>query len=178
MKIVQSNFFYFIIPLFILPNFIFAQSPNMRQQGSNQYFGQQLNNQSNFQTINPITDLPRQAIIMPYVAVEEEPSGTLTHFGYDFLTRRDTVAFWENLPTPANYLLGPGDELVISLWGETQLRETFTITRDGKIYDTKVGLLNLTGKSMEEAKSYLKAQFARVYATLKGRNPSTFIDVS
>ena len=57
------------------------------------------------------------------------------HYGYDFFTKRDTVAFWENLPTPATYLLGPGDELIISLWGETQLRETYTISREGNIYD-------------------------------------------
>ena len=132
-------------------------------------------------SIDPTTGLPRQAQITPYqpieIADEMEEAG-LKHFGYDFFTRRDTVAFWENLPTPANYLLGPGDELVISLWGETQLRETYTISRDGKIYDEKVGLLNLTGKSINDARQYLKDQYGRVYATLKGKNATTFMDVS
>ena len=131
--------------------------------------------------VDRTTGLPRQAQISPYqpieIAEKLEETG-LEHFGYDFFTRRDTVAFWENLPTPANYLLGPGDELVISLWGETQLRETYTISRDGKIYDEKVGLLNLTGKSMDGAKKYLKTQFGRIYATLNGKTPTTFIDVS
>ena len=49
------------------------------------------------------------------------------YFGYDFFTKRDTVGFWENLSIPNNYVLGPGDELVISLWGETSLRQTYTI---------------------------------------------------
>ena len=133
------------------------------------------------QEFKPGTGLPREAQITSYqpMAVDEimEDEG-LKHFGYDFFTRRDEVAFWENLPTPANYLLGSGDELVISLWGETQIREKYTITRDGKIYDGKVGLLTLTGKSMGEARQYLKDQFARVYATLKGKNATTFIDVS
>ncbi|MDP7126588.1 MAG: polysaccharide biosynthesis/export family protein, partial [Candidatus Marinimicrobia bacterium] len=133
------------------------------------------------QEVEPGTGLPREAQITSYqpMAVDEimEDEG-LKHFGYDFFTRRDEVAFWENLPTPANYLLGSGDELVISLWGETQIREKYTITRDGKIYDGKVGLLTLTGKSMGEARQYLKDQFARVYATLKGKNATTFIDVS
>ncbi len=91
--------------------------------------------------------------------IEKEDEGQ-KHFGYDFFTLRDTVAFWENLPTPANYQLGPGDELVVSLWGETQLRETYTINREGKIYDDKVGLLNLMGKSMEGAKKHLKPNSA------------------
>jgi len=133
--------------------------------------------------IDPTTGLPRQAQITPYQPIEifdemkEEEAG-LKHFGYDFFTRRDTVGFWENLPTPANYLLGSGDELVILLWGETQLRESYTISRDGKIYDEKVGLMNITGKSINEARQYLKDQYGRIYATLKGKNPTTFIDVS
>ena len=132
--------------------------------------------------VDPITGLSRQAQIVPYQPIEiaenlVEKLG-LNHFGYDFITRRDTVAFWENLPTPVNYLLGPGDELVISLWGETQLREAYTISRDGKIYDEKVGLLNLTGKSINEARQYLKDQYGRIYATLKGQKTTTFMDVS
>ena len=131
--------------------------------------------------VDPTTGLSRQSQIMPYQPMEiaeELEDVSLKHFGYDFFTRRDTVAFWENLPTPANYLLGPGDELVISLWGETQLRETYTITRDGKIYDEKVGLLNLTGKSISEARKYLKSQYSRIYATLNGKKTTTFMDVS
>ena len=46
------------------------------------------------------------------------------------------------------------------------------------IYDDKVGLLNLTGIPIDQAKNYLKNQFGRIYATLNGRNPSSYIDVS
>ena len=134
------------------------------------------------QGIDPISGLPKEAQLTPYRFEGDLMEGTeeegLKHFGYDFFTRRDTVKFWENLPTPANYQLGPGDELVVSLWGETQLRETYTISRDGKIYDDKVGLLNLTGKSIGQAREYLKNQYGRIYATLKGKTPTTFIDVS
>jgi len=130
--------------------------------------------------VDPETGLPGRALISPYdpLELEEEEEAGLKYFGYDFLTRRDTVAFWENLPTPANYLLGPGDELVIALWGETQLRETYIISREGKIYDEKVGLLNLMGKSISEAREYLHDQYSRIYATLKGNKSTTFIDVS
>jgi len=130
--------------------------------------------------VDVTTGLPRKVQLTPYRFeddIEMEGEG-LKHFGYDFFTERDTVPFWENLPTPANYQLGPGDELVISLWGETQLRETYTINREGKIYDLKVGLLNLGGKNVKMARSYLRDQFGRIYATLKGKPPTTFIDVS
>jgi len=130
------------------------------------------------QGVDEVGGLPRQAQIIPYEMVKDEVIQDDGHFGYDFFTRRDSVAFWENLPTPSNYLLGPGDQLIIFLWGETQLRQTYTISREGKIYGEKVGLLNLSGRTINDARDYLKTQFGRVYATLNGKNPSTFIDVS
>ena len=73
--------------------------------------------------------------------------------------------------------MGPGDELVITLWGATQIRQTFVISREGTIYDDKVGLLSV-GKSMPDAIKYLRSQYSKVYATLNGVNPTTFPDVS
>tara|TARA_Y100001935_G_scaffold141061_1_gene116579 strand:+ start:5790 stop:7682 length:1893 start_codon:yes stop_codon:yes gene_type:complete len=109
---------------------------------------------------------------------KESKKMNLNHFGYDFFTLRDSISIWENLPTPPNYFLGPGDELIVSLWGETQLRKKYIISRDGKIYDDRVGLLTLSGKTIEDARNYLKSQYSKVYATLSKKNPSTFIDVS
>ena len=100
------------------------------------------------------------------------------YFGYDFFSRRDTVSFWENLPTPSNYVLGPGDELIVSIWGETQLRETYIISKEGKIYDEKVGLLFLSGKNIKQAKDYLIQNFGKIYATLLGASPTSYIDIS
>ncbi|SVC02186.1 uncharacterized protein METZ01_LOCUS255040, partial [marine metagenome] len=78
----------------------------------------------------------------------------------------------------ANYILGAGDELVVSMWGETQLRKNYIISRDGKIFDSKVGLLNLASKTIEEGRKYLNDQFGRVYSTLTGDQPSTYMDIS
>ena len=137
----------------------------------------------NIQEINPVTGLPQKAEVIPYVpseflSLKDTLDEGLKYFGYEFFTRRDTIAFWENLPATANYLLGPGDELVISLWGETQQRGEFTISREGNIYDQKVGLLYLMGKTIKESESYLKNQYGQIYATLNGDKPTTFLDVS
>ncbi len=99
-------------------------------------------------------------------------------FGYDFFTKRDTLGFWENLPVPTNYVLGPGDEVIISLWGETSLREVFTISRSGKIYDEKVGVINLSGKNLKESKSHIRKQYGKIYSTLNSSKPTTFLDIS
>ena len=102
----------------------------------------------------------------------------LKHFGYDFFTLRDSIPIWDNLPMPPSYRLGPGDEIIISLWGETQLRSSYTIGRDGMIYIERVGKISLADKSINQAKAYLEKQFQKVYETLKGSRPSTFMDVS
>lgn len=99
-------------------------------------------------------------------------------FGYNFFTNKDSLSFWQNLPIPNNYVLGPGDEIVVSLWGETQIRESYMISKDGKIFDDKIGILFLAGKNISEVKSYLKNEFSAKYSTLSGDNPSTFIDIS
>ena len=102
----------------------------------------------------------------------------LKFFGYDFFSSKDSLLIWNNLPIPSSYLLGPGDEIIISLWGETQVRESYTISRDGSLYIERVGQLSLTGKTIEQAEKYLVKQFQKVYETLKGTRPSTFMDVS
>lgn len=125
--------------------------------------------------------LPSRTQFTPYVEsrnTELENKKIKKYYGYDFFIQRDSVAFWENLPTPANYLLGPGDELIISIWGETQLRQKYIISREGKIYDEKVGLLNLSGRTIDEARDYLKVQFGRVYSTVNTKTPTSFMDVS
>ena len=128
-----------------------------------------------------MSDMPSKAFVVPgekSLNDLEDTKSKTKFFGYDFFSMRDTISFWENLPIPNGYLIGPGDELIVSLWGETQFRKTFKISRDGKIYDEKVGLLNLNGKNIDEVKTYLKTQFGRVYSTINSKNPSTYIDVS
>mgnify|MGYP001212391460 CR=1 FL=1 len=132
---------------------------------------------NDFNSPLPLTNIPNRAEVLRYMP-EEDSGLDSDYYGYDFFTKRDTIAFWANLPAPSNYLLGAGDELVISLWGATQLRQTYIISREGTIYDEKVGLLNLSGKTMKGATTYLSKQFGKVYATLKGRSPTTYIDIS
>jgi protein involved in polysaccharide export with SLBB domain len=100
------------------------------------------------------------------------------YFGYDYFTLRDSILFYENLPSNSNYVLGPGDELIVSLWGQTLLRQTYTINREGNIFDDKVGLLQISGNTIEDIRLYLKNKFGQIYSTMNSKNPTTFIDVS
>lgn len=106
------------------------------------------------------------------------PDTSLKYFGYDIFTQRDSIAFWQNLPAPDNYILGPGDGINISLWGETQLNELYTINRDGNIYVERVGLIDLNGITVLDAQHNIENKFKQSFATLRSGNPSSFINIS
>ena len=106
------------------------------------------------------------------------PDTSLAYFGYNIFTQRDSMAFWQNLPAPDNYILGPGDELEISLWGEALLNNRYTINRNGNIYVERVGLIELAGKPTSNAREAIKNKFKQSFGTLRGKNPSSFIEIT
>ena len=108
----------------------------------------------------------------------EDSTIKMPYVGYEIFTQRDTIPFWQNLPIPKYYSLGPGDELIISLWGETDAYDSKVINRDGQIYIKNIGILNLGGKTVDEAKKYVLSKYSRVYSTLLGVNPKSFIDIT
>ena len=71
------------------------------------------------------------------------------------------------MPAPQDFILGPGDEVIISIWGETNFRKSFTLNREGLIYYEKIGFLNLSNKTISESQLYLKNEFSRIFSTLR-----------
>ena len=183
---IMKKLTYIIIIQGFLFNFIISQSISDINRLKKQY--KEIINQQGSLNIDEDLDLDQIDGNLPLdeqIYLDEEDADRevdedvrLDFFGYDFFTAKDSILIWNNLPIPPSYLLGPGDEIIISLWGETQLRESYTIGRDGLVYIERVGQLSLTGKTLEDAKKYLEKQFLKVYETLKGARPSTFIDVS
>ena len=108
----------------------------------------------------------------------EDSTIKMPYIGYEIFTQRDTIPFWQNLPIPKYYSLGPGDEVIISLWGETNTYNSKVINRDGQIYIENIGILNLGGKSVDETQKYVLSKYSRVYSTLLGVNPKSFIDIT
>ncbi|MFQ6678513.1 MAG: SLBB domain-containing protein [Fidelibacterota bacterium] len=102
----------------------------------------------------------------------------LPFYGYNYFFVRDTLTYWQNRPVSDNYPLGPGDEIIISLWGEAEHLVKQTISRDGSIIVENVGNLFLGGKTINEAKPYIQNRYAAVYSTIRGKKPSTFLDLS
>ena len=110
---------------------------------------------------------------------ESKTSNNYQYYGYNFFTNRVKLDILENLPAPDQYHVAPGDELIITMWGDTELRQKDIINRDGNVYFEKVGLVSLVGLGFEETKSVLKSRFEKVYSSLKGeKSATTFMEIS
>ena len=83
------------------------------------------------------------------------------------------LIFFDNIPAPRDFLLGPGDEVIVSLWGETNLRKAFTINRDGSIFYDNIGFVNLANKNLKEAELILFDKLSNIYSTLDTPDNST-----
>jgi len=83
-----------------------------------------------------------------------------------------------NLATPQNYQLGPGDELIIDIWGASQQTYQQKITPEGNILINNLGPIFLSGITIEEANGIIKKDISKIYAGLRGSAPNTFMKVS
>lgn len=69
-----------------------------------------------------------------------------------------------NVATPSNYCLGPGDEVVIDVWGASQNTIKKEISPDGYVNLPNIGPVYLNGMTMEEAERLLKEELKKIYA--------------
>jgi protein involved in polysaccharide export with SLBB domain len=99
-------------------------------------------------------------------------------FGFS-LFRNNKLTFSPNLnmPTPYNYVLGAGDQLLIDIYGASQQRYDQKINAEGSIFIPNVGPINLSGLTVDAATARLKSMLSQIYSGLAGNNPVTFLQV-
>lgn len=97
---------------------------------------------------------------------------SLRKFGHNiFVDRELTFEPNENLATPENYQLGPGDEVFIDIWGANEDNIHEEISPDGNIIVEQLGPIYLNGLTVKEANEKIRRIFARKYADVMGDNP-------
>ena len=91
-------------------------------------------------------------------------------YGYDFFKYSpSTFVQSSTSPVPSDYLLGPGDKLIISYFGTRVATEENYIERNGNIFLPEIGPVNLAGMTYREASDFLEK---KVQSTLIGTNIS------
>ena len=104
-----------------------------------------------------------------------EASSVSAYYGYDYFKKN--INYFDNTPTPADFILGPGDEIVLSLWGEINSIENFTINKDGAIFYENIGFINIANKTILEVESQLVEQLSKIYSTLIDNDNPTKLKV-
>lgn len=108
---------------------------------------------------------------------KEDPVNQI--FGHNIFTNPNlTFEPNVNVATPADYRLGPGDEVIIDVWGASETTIRQTISPEGSILVNNLGPVYLNGKTVTEANEFLKDEFARIYSGVSGNMPSTQVKLT
>ncbi|SHM93731.1 SLBB domain-containing protein [Flavobacterium xinjiangense] len=91
-----------------------------------------------------------------------------------------TLNFEPNLKlaTPVNYVLGPGDELQISVYGVQEFNASIPVTMEGKVNIQYVGQIPVSGMTIEAATQKIRSAIARVYSTVASGQSQVGISLS
>jgi protein involved in polysaccharide export with SLBB domain len=127
----------------------------------------------------PVT-VEEEAIVRPRISPPEERvstierilssefpteiSPTLRQYGYDFF-EKDISTFTPitNVPVGSDYIIGPGDNFKIHLWGKVEAAYDVTVSRDGQITVPRLGTFSVSGLTYAELKDHLTHKFRDYY---------------
>ncbi|MGE7773609.1 SLBB domain-containing protein [Chitinophaga sp. NPDC101104] len=117
--------------------------------------------------------------------VKMEDAGALTErgiarsrvFGSELFSNKN-LTFEPNLrmPTPPNYRLAAGDELMIDVYGYSEVQHTLKVSPEGYIRIPLLGPVYVSGLTMEEAKTRISKQLSTIYSGIN--SGKTFVQVS
>ena len=86
----------------------------------------------------------------------------LKPFGYDLFDRApSTFAPMTNVPVPSDYVVGPGDELSVQLYGSQNRTLRLTVGRDGRVSFPELGPINVVGERFSDVKSSIESRVER-----------------
>lgn len=100
-------------------------------------------------------------------------------FGHDVFTNRNlTFEPSINLATPVDYRLGPGDEVIIDVWGASENTIRQSISPEGTIQVSGLGPVQLSGMTVKDANAYLQREFSKIYSGISGSEPTSQIKLT
>ncbi len=97
-----------------------------------------------------------------------DEDGSKRIYGHDIFASK-TLSFEpnQNAATPEDYVLGPGDEVIIDVWGVNEATIKQQITPEGRIIVSQVGPVQLGGLTVKEARGKIKSSLSKIYSSLR-----------
>ncbi len=95
-------------------------------------------------------------------------------FNNDKLTFEPTI----NVAVGSSYVIGPGDELVIDIWGASQKNYTLKVDRNGNVVIPEIGTVNVGSLNFDQATKKLTQKLSLIYSDLNASNPRTYATIN
>ena len=97
-------------------------------------------------------------------------------FGYEVF-HNNSISFSPNInmATPKDYVVWPGDELIVQVYGIAQASFNLYVNSEGKVVIPNVGVIHVGSLSIDAVKTLLTQKIGTRYAGLQGSNPSSFL---
>ncbi len=111
------------------------------------------------------------------LSAKEDEDNKLVHYGYEVF-KNANIEFKPEIygPVDDGYPLGPGDQIIVTVWGEVELRHTLLINREGQVYIDKVGVIPLSGLTVAKAKRKLSKALSKSYSSIS--DGKAYLDLS
>lgn len=135
------------------------------QKNSSRSSGNTMTGSRQHQSVPEDYTAPTTESYYVYDEITEAAPAEREIYGHDIF-KANALSFEpsKSLATPKNYRLGPGDEVIIDVWGDAEEHLREVISPEGSIMVARLGPVYLNGKTVDEANSYIRNLFARKYA--------------
>lgn len=118
-------------------------------------------------TLTPLRPAKPQAPSQFQRFVQESTGKLLPHFGSNLFENPLAYASDSAAPAPADYVLGPGDEVRIQIWGGVDYAGSQTLDRSGQINLPKIGTIALNGVRVKDLEDTLRKRIATVFNSVQ-----------
>ncbi len=107
---------------------------------------------------------PKNALTEEDASTTPAPAG-IRPFGYDlFDAPLQEFLLPSEAPVPENYVLGPGDNIILNLWGRVEKTYNLIIDREGKVFIPKAGEITIWGLTLEQAENKVEQLLSTIYS--------------
>nr|MBN2277810.1 SLBB domain-containing protein [candidate division Zixibacteria bacterium] len=121
----------------------------------------------NLYGIPPENAIPIDSSIDSLTSGHKEKITRLEPFGYSLFASPAELLPPSELAAATDYILGPGDNLIIYIWGRVETEYNLTIDRQGKLFIPKAGEIIAWGMSLEDFQTRVRQKLEGVYTDFK-----------
>ena len=126
-----------------------------------------------------VSDAVDRNVVLEMPQATPAAGGRSSIFGHNiFKSKNLNFVPSYNIPTPDNYKLSAGDEVIIDVWGDVVTNITATISPEGSISIPEVGPVYLMGQTVATAEKNMKDYLSKIYSGIKAPTPTTFVKIA